>query len=232
MLLIPEMEYTVLKSRNNNISDNNKITGVMNSFKNNLLDDRLVKRRGVENYIDKKMVSSIPKLKVEIEKKEKSKKEDNLKDKITNNNQWIEEAVEKLPKNNRHRAIQLKNFLKSKDENLQWNERGEIKGKEFGLIPNSNIIDLINYTTSSNLKNKPRGFDKFINVLQEANVPNYLFGKQAVEAVNNNSESSSITVKDNNESMDVFHDLESDAENEIENEREADIHKNWESHWS
>ena len=68
----------------------------------------------------------------------------------------------------RSKGLSLLRHLEN-NENLSWDKKGEIiyKGK---LIPNSNILTLINHTIHDNDTSEPIGMKSFYKVLENSNV--------------------------------------------------------------
>ncbi len=97
---------------------------------------------------------------------------------------WIEQSIHRLPKHNQQRALQLLNFLINRE--IGWNSEGEIRDVNGDVLPNSNIVDLINYMTLSHRRKylaEPEGLYEFIELLQAANMPNNMLGLIGQEAM-------------------------------------------------
>lgn len=77
-------------------------------------------------------------------------------------------------KTNKLRANQVYQHLKA--YKTQWNEMGQMMNENNVPIPNSNIVELVDYVTNTKkTKRVPAGFGEFITLLNESQLPrNYL----------------------------------------------------------
>lgn len=93
--------------------------------------------------------------------------------------EWLNESLQYLPQSNKNKATQLLHFLNHKQPEVSWNELGEIKSFNFDTIPQSNILDLVNYvTTPRKTFTPPIGAPEFLHLLQSLNVPHSLLSQQ------------------------------------------------------
>lgn len=90
--------------------------------------------------------------------------------------------LDNFRKTNKWRAKEM--YLHLKSFKPQWNNMGQLfnaQSKE--LIPRSNVIDLINYVTSSQItgmKTPPAGLQEFIKLLLESNTPETYFSTPGI----------------------------------------------------
>ena len=99
---------------------------------------------------------------------------------------WISQSIQNFPRGNKNRAQRLHNFLETKVQN-RWNENGELLTTNGDPIRNSNILDLINFvTTSQKYDHTPVGFSDFIILLNEANVPTHMISKNGMNHIEDN----------------------------------------------
>ncbi len=90
---------------------------------------------------------------------------------------WVDQSIHRLPQGNRQRAKQMLEFLKTR--NINWTMEGELMNLNGVAIPNSNIIDLINYVTISVANSRlhePSGLNEFIDLLIHINLPQSMLG--------------------------------------------------------
>lgn len=83
--------------------------------------------------------------------------------------------LDRFGKVNKLRSNQIYQHLKR--HKIQWNELGQLKSSvDDTPIANSNIIELIDYITNvKRTKTIPAGFDEFIKIMEESQLPrNYL----------------------------------------------------------
>lgn len=74
---------------------------------------------------------------------------------------------------NKARANQIYQHLKA--YKIQWNEMGQLLDSSSAPIPDSNIVECIDYITNTNRKARiPAGFDEFISLVQESQLPRHL----------------------------------------------------------
>lgn len=80
---------------------------------------------------------------------------------------------------NKQRANQIYQHLKS--YRTQWNEMGQLLDEDGKPIPNSNIVELIDFVSNSKkMKSLPAGLSTFIHMMEQAHLPrNYLSAKGA-----------------------------------------------------
>lgn len=145
-----------------------EMEGIKEKYGDNLPEDQRNKLESeiIQKYSDKIDITS-PSPKVDGSKLE-----------------WIKTSLEDFSKTNKTRANQLYNLLSMRLSD-RWNENGELLTVDGEPIKGSNILDLINYVTSSNkAKNAPYGFNDFKQLLSEANVPSYVFSKRGMESIN------------------------------------------------
>ena len=97
---------------------------------------------------------------------------------------WVEQSIQRLPKNNQQRALQMLNFLISRQ--VAWNSEGEVVNLNGDALSNTNIVDLINYMTLSQRRKylvEPEGISEFIKLLQAVNMPLNMLGVIGQEAM-------------------------------------------------
>lgn len=82
--------------------------------------------------------------------------------------------LQSFGKPNKLRSNQIYQHLKR--HKIHWNELGQLLSSDNTPIPNSNIIELIDYITNTKkTKSIPAGFDEFIKIMEESQLPrNYL----------------------------------------------------------
>lgn len=98
---------------------------------------------------------------------------------------WIGQSLQNFPKANKNRAVRLHTYLDTRSLN-RWNEKGELLTSDASPIPNSNILDLINFvTTTQKIDQTPIGFTDFIKLLIETNVPTHMLSKNGLKHINN-----------------------------------------------
>ena len=145
-----------------------EMEGIKEKYGDNLPEDQRNKLESeiIQKYSDKIDITS-PSPKVDGSKLE-----------------WIKTSLEDFSKTNKTRANQLYNLLSMRLSD-RWNENGELLTVDGEPIKGSNILDLVNYVTSSNkAKNAPYGFNDFKQLLSEANVPSYVFSKRGMVNIN------------------------------------------------
>ena len=83
------------------------------------------------------------------------------------------EILDAIPKNSKTLARSMINRLKTNNDQVSWNSKGEI-AVDGNLIKGSNIIDLISDQLKSRKKFNPTGWENFTEVLDRINMPRYL----------------------------------------------------------
>ena len=97
---------------------------------------------------------------------------------------WVEQVIQRFPKNNQQRALQMLNLLITRQ--ISWNSEGEVKNLNGDVLSNTNIVDLINYMTLSQRRRhlvEPKGLSEFVKLLQSINMPNNVLGLIGHEAM-------------------------------------------------
>lgn len=144
-----------------------------------------------EQYGDSLLPDQKAKLEGEIISKYTSKpieiKEDNeiAKEEEVENIEWVKSAINEFSKTNKNKATQMYSILLNK-LGARWNSKGELKLSDGSKIDGSNILDLINFVTSSSIRSTqkpPIGFNYFIDIIKEANLPTFLFSKKGQNAI-------------------------------------------------
>lgn len=74
-----------------------------------------------------------------------------------------------FPKKFRGKAELLLDFVKT-NPHIDWNERNELVVNN-KVVPNTNIIDLLDDLSRPTTRRDPRGIQDFVNTLRNANVP-------------------------------------------------------------
>lgn len=108
-----------------------------------------------------------------------------VENKEEENTKWIKSSIDDFNKTNKSRAKQFYSIIEN-SVGTKWNSKGEILSNETNeFIPGSNILHLINYVTSSikPSQNIPVGFNEFINIIKNANVPEFLFSKSGLNVI-------------------------------------------------
>ena len=95
----------------------------------------------------------------------------------------IRQVVKKIPEENKDKAMLLLQHIT--DYNiLKWNKDNIIKYKN-KIIPKSDIVQLIKHALSNNDVSKPVGIEKFYNMLNQIDIPEYLIrNKNALNKYN------------------------------------------------
>ena len=107
---------------------------------------------------------------------------------------WVAQSIQNFPKGNKSRAQRLHNFLESKVPD-RWNENGELLTTDGNPIRNSNILDLINFvTTTQKYDHTPVGFSDFIMLLYDANVPTHMISKNGMQHINDDNVNKQMSV--------------------------------------
>ncbi|CAG7784697.1 unnamed protein product [Allacma fusca] len=89
-----------------------------------------------------------------------------------------------LAKNQQNKADKILTFLMQSPD-FHWLPSFEVKYKS-QLIPKSNICDLVSFVTQSNTlipTLPPEGIKSFYNILQELNVPKFLYKRKTLEQI-------------------------------------------------
>lgn len=95
------------------------------------------------------------------------------------NIEWIKTSISNFSKSNKNRAERLYKYLIERLPN-RWNENGELLTVDGEIIAGSNIIDLVNFVTSINRKERaPYALDDFLQLLHRANIPSHLLSTNA-----------------------------------------------------
>lgn len=80
---------------------------------------------------------------------------------------------------NNTRANQIYNHLKA--YKMQWNVMGQMLDVDNKPIPNSNIVELIDYITNNKVKARlPAGFNEFINLVELSQLPRHYLSTKGV----------------------------------------------------
>ena len=113
-------------------------------------------------------------------------------------NTLVKSSIEGFSKSHKNRALQLYNYLETTYTNSpKWNEKGELLNDHNIPLPNTNIVDLINFvTTSKARKVHPNGMSEFIVMMDKANVPSYLFSNKGQESLESYKQSDQSQVHD------------------------------------
>lgn len=86
--------------------------------------------------------------------------------------QWRSIIIDSIPKNQRIRARGFLNYIEMVPDKLRWNDEGHLIVEGATVIPQSNIVDLVNYAVRDSLKRKvPHGWWEFINAIKNTNLP-------------------------------------------------------------
>ena len=97
---------------------------------------------------------------------------------------WVEQSIARLPKQNQKRALQLLEFLKSR--NIGWNIDGEIITSDGETLNGSNIVDLIQYATMLRRRKSmdyPHAMQEFNTLLTKLNAPKSILGPFATAPI-------------------------------------------------
>ena len=113
-------------------------------------------------------------------------------------NTLVKSSIEGFSKSHKNRALQLYNYLETTYTNSpKWNEKGELLNDHNIPLPNTNIVDLINFvTTSKARKVHPNSMSEFIVMMDKANVPSYLFSNKGQESLESYKQSDQSKVHD------------------------------------
>lgn len=107
----------------------------------------------------------------------------NLKDDLRNR------LLSATPKLYQSRANSLFQFLLDK---INVNNRGEIKNSDGSIIAGSNVSDLVQHAVRDRRRNIiPSGWNKFLNVLRENNVPRMILNYDTLEELRPSGKKSS-----------------------------------------
>ena len=79
------------------------------------------------------------------------------------------DVLSTVPRNNKKLAHDMLKFLRDHRDSVSWTPQKHVVVKGH-VIPNSNIVNLINFVLRSRRKG-PRGHSLFVNMLKELNVP-------------------------------------------------------------
>lgn len=163
MMMVPEQEYNTLKQSHTSQKSPLLHQHALDDLqKVNLPPDQFMKV--YSSLIDRQKEHSFPEQSPEPEPPK---------------TEWVMNSLQYMPQSNKTRATQLLHFLINKQPDIQWNERGEIKGLQFATIPGSNIIDLVNYVTNPRKQTiKSTGVSEFLHMLRALNVPHSLLSQQ------------------------------------------------------
>lgn len=99
--------------------------------------------------------------------------------------EWIKSTISKFAKTNKGRASRLYEYLLDRVNN-GWNQNGELLTTDGEVIRGSNILDLINFVTATNIRKHeqlPRGMDDFRIMVHEANVPLHMLSKNGIKYI-------------------------------------------------
>ncbi len=97
---------------------------------------------------------------------------------------WVEQVIQRFPKHNQQRALQMLNFLITRQ--ISWNSEGKVMNLNGDVLSNTNIVDLINYMTLSHRRKylvEPEGLSEFIKIVQSTNMPINMLGLVGQEAM-------------------------------------------------
>ena len=153
----------------------NELNAIKDNYGTNLPDDQRVK---LESEVIQKYSNKIP------DKESKPIQIDQTQIK------WIKNAIENFSKTNKARASRLYEYLLNRVQD-RWNENGELLTVDGEVIRGSNILDLINFVTTSNIKQHeqiPFGFTEFKTMINNANVPLHMFSKNGLEYIYSNTD--------------------------------------------
>jgi hypothetical protein len=95
-----------------------------------------------------------------------------------NQTRWLKDVVDKLPKQTKSSGNKLKDLLENTDH-LTWNKDGEII-YQGDVVPNSNIDELLRYTSRNVSHSAPAGLDVFMKWLKKENVPEFAIGNKKI----------------------------------------------------
>ena len=98
----------------------------------------------------------------------------------------IKEIVECMPNKQKKKSMRLLTFVNNGVSNVVWDGMGQIIIDDM-VIPNSHIVDVIAYITSSGgFKQKaPDGVKQILKVLFANNIPKNFLGSNAFKITNN-----------------------------------------------
>ena len=86
------------------------------------------------------------------------------------------DVLDSIAIDDRHKAKRLLSYLKRSAE-AKLDHNGELTYQQRRL-PGSNVVDLIDGVLSKTLTDQPEGWDEFVNVLKEVNVPRTLIANE------------------------------------------------------
>ena len=99
---------------------------------------------------------------------------------------YLKQSISNFSKTNKNRATKLYDYLESKATS-RWNENGEILTSDGENISGSNILDLINFVTSTQkMAQIPKGFNDFVKIMVKANVPAHYMSQRGYDHMQNN----------------------------------------------
>ena len=126
-----------------------------------------------------------------IEKTEKNNSDIPFKEGLREDH--IEMFTQKLSKSLKDKASLIYNFLLNGGE-LDWNSDSEIiiSGNK---INSSNIADLVMNAVKSKINTRPKGWNEFVSVIKDSNIPMNLFGKNITNYADSPNSKLSANVK-------------------------------------
>ena len=110
-------------------------------------------------------------------------------------NSIIKSTIDNFARTNKNRAQQLFNYLEMTFRSApKWNDKGELLNETNIPLPGTNIVELINFVTAARFRKAPiNGMEEFIEMLEIANVPSYLYSAKGAEALLNYKQSRAET---------------------------------------
>ena len=192
MVLLPLEVYKRMRQSilvNNDTTPMQKeLFDLKQQYKNIAPDQRML----LESDIITKHTGHVRTADVEPEQQQQSQQNE------TYDNTLVKSSIEGFSKTHKNRALQLYNYLETTYINSpKWNEKGELLNDYNIALPNTNIVDLINFvTTSKARKSYPNGMSEFIVMMDKANVPSYLFSNKGQESLQSYKQSDQSRVHD------------------------------------
>ena len=148
--------------------------------------------------------------------------------KVDEDTSWLKLSIDDFNKTNRARAKQMYSILEG-TLGTMWNSKGELKLSNGSTIPGSNILDLINFVTtpSKTTQNVPIGLDHFVILLKEANVPQFLFSRKGVNALQSVDDDEEIIHEHKQITPKQMRKQKRRQLKVIDDDEESDIKKSW-----
>lgn len=97
-----------------------------------------------------------------------------------NNQMNVADIIKMVPKTFRNKANILLNYLRNEQGAIEWDNKGTVTIRN-KLIPNSNIVDLVNETLKTKKSTDSVGLLDFATLLQELNVPLEIVGNKTLK---------------------------------------------------